>query len=72
MIKVAKPNQDQRFDVPTVGLRTLKTMKRAGLHLLATEAERTLFLEPEAMIAYANKHRIGMVSCPTDNPGRLP
>lgn len=71
VIKVAKPDQDQRFDVPTVGLRTLKTMKRAGLHLLATEANETLFLEPEEMIAFANRHGIGIVSCPADNPAAV-
>lgn len=62
VIKVAKPNQDQRFDVPTVGLRTLKTMRSAGLNVLLTEANETLFLDPEAMVAYANKHGITIVS----------
>lgn len=59
VVKVAKPDQDQRFDVPTVGLRTLKTMKQSGLTVLATEAGQTLFLEPEEMATYANHH--GMV-----------
>ncbi len=56
VVKVAKPNQDQRFDVPTVGVKTLKVMKRAGLRVLATEANETLFLDPEEMIDYANQH----------------
>lgn len=58
-VKVAKPNQDQRFDVPTVGLKTLKRMKSVGLNVLATEANETLFLEPEEMVEYANRQ--GMV-----------
>jgi DUF1009 family protein len=67
VVKVAKPDQDQRFDIPTVGLRTLKRMRTAGLHMLATEANRTLFLEPEEMAAYADKHRMIILS--TKHPG---
>jgi DUF1009 family protein len=62
VVKVAKPQQDDRFDVPTVGLRTLKTMKKAGLTLLATEANATLFLDAEAMVAYAQRHHMGIIS----------
>ncbi|MEB3286629.1 MAG: UDP-2,3-diacylglucosamine diphosphatase LpxI [Vampirovibrionales bacterium] len=67
VVKVAKPDQDQRFDVPTVGLRTLQTMRQAGLDTLATEANETLFLEKEAMIAYANRHKMVIVS--VSHPG---
>lgn len=62
VVKVAKPDQDQRFDIPTVGLRTLKTMHRAGLHMLVTEAGQTLYLEPEEMKAYANRHNMIILS----------
>lgn len=62
VVKVAKPDQDQRFDIPTVGLRTLKTMRKAGLHMLVTEADQTLYLEPEEMIAFANRHDMIMLS----------
>jgi DUF1009 family protein len=62
VVKVAKPNQDQRFDIPTVGLRTLKTMRRAGLHMLVTEANQTLYLEPEEMANFANRHKMIIVS----------
>ena len=62
VIKVAKPNQDQRFDIPTVGLRTLKTMRKAGLHMLVTEANQTLYLEPEEMVAFANRHKMIILS----------
>lgn len=67
VVKVAKPNQDQRFDIPTVGLRTLKTMRKAGLHVLVTEADQTLYLEPEAMAAYADRHKMVILS--TAQPG---
>lgn len=62
VVKVAKPGQDQRFDIPTVGLRTLKHMKAAGLHMLVTEAHQTLYLEPEAMAKFADKHNLVILS----------
>jgi UDP-2,3-diacylglucosamine hydrolase len=62
LIKVAKPNQDQRFDIPTVGLRTLKTMKNAGLHMLATQAHETLYLEPEKMAEFADRNNMIILS----------
>jgi UDP-2,3-diacylglucosamine hydrolase len=67
VVKVAKPNQDQRFDIPTVGLRTLKTMRKAGLHMLVTEAEQTLYLEPEEMAAYADRHNLIILSTADPN-----
>jgi len=67
VVKVAKPDQDQRFDIPTVGLRTLKTMRSTGLRVLVTEANRTLYLEPEEMAAFANRHNLAIWS--TANPG---
>lgn len=69
VVKVAKPGQDQRFDIPTVGLRTLKTMRKAGLHMLVTEANQTLYLEPDEMAAFADKHNMIILS--TANPGEL-
>lgn len=67
VVKVAKPDQDQRFDIPTVGLRTLKTMYKAGLDMLVTEARQTFYLEPEEMVAFANRHN--MIIWSTENPG---
>lgn len=61
--KVAKPFQDSRFDVPAVGLRTLKTMQKQGLRFLVTEAQSTLFLDPLAtMQAYARQHGLTLIS----------
>ena len=52
VIKVAKPSQDKRFDIPTVGLRTLKTMRRYGANVLAVEAGETFIVEEEKMINF--------------------
>lgn len=56
VVKVAKPNQDKRFDIPAVGLRTLKTMKKYGLKALALESGETIMVEANKMIDFANKH----------------
>ena len=58
VVKVAKPNQDVRFDVPAVGLATLQSMIDSGCSLLAMEAGRTLFVEQEKVIAMADSHHI--------------
>lgn len=58
--KVAKPNQDNRFDVPTVGLKTLKAMNAGSI--LAFEANKTFFIEQEQSIKYANANDISIVS----------
>ncbi len=58
VVKVAKPEQDMRFDIPTVGLRTLKIMKKHGANVLALEADRTIIVEQEKMIDYANRHKM--------------
>src|SRR5271168_5143979 len=55
VIKVAKPNQDMRFDVPVVGLRTIEAMKRAGATCLALDAGRCLVFDKAAVIAAANE-----------------
>jgi DUF1009 family protein len=54
VVKVAKPQQDPRFDVPTVGLTTLRTLVRGGGGALAVEAGATLVLEREALVAEAD------------------
>ncbi len=61
VVKTAKPNQDLRFDVPAVGLQTLESMIDSGCAVLAMEAERTIFVEQEEVIAKANKH--GIIIC---------
>jgi UDP-2,3-diacylglucosamine hydrolase len=61
VVKTAKPKQDDRFDVPTVGLRTLRTMKKVGLTVLATEVNATIYLDFPAMNCFAEAHQIAIV-----------
>ncbi len=61
VVKIAGKNQDLRFDIPTVGVRTLKVMKRAGLSCLALEEEKTFILEKQRFIEFANKNSISLV-----------
>jgi DUF1009 family protein len=58
MVKVAKPGQDMRFDVPVIGPVTLETAAEAGLSVIAVEAGRTLLLEKDKLSAGAARHRI--------------
>lgn len=53
VVKVAKPRQDMRFDVPVVGARTLDVMREAGARVLALEAGRTLLLDKDPFLAQA-------------------
>lgn len=63
LVKVGKPNQDMRFDVPTFGFETLKTMVRTGANVLAIEADRSIFIEPQdELIAFADENNIAIVS----------
>jgi len=61
VVKVAKPNQDMRFDVPVVGIPTIETMITSGATCLALTAEKTLLFDREEMIALADKHKIAIV-----------
>jgi DUF1009 family protein len=61
IIKVAKPNQDMRFDVPVIGLATIQAMRRAGAAALSIDAGRTLVLDGEDVFASANEARIAIV-----------
>ena len=62
VVKVAKPKQDKRFDIPAVGLRTLKTMKRYKANLLAVEANETIIVNQEEVIKYADEHKIVLMA----------
>ncbi len=61
VIKMSKPNQDLRFDVPVVGSKTIKTMIKAHASCLAIEANKTLVIDEEACVRLANKHAICIV-----------
>ncbi len=62
VIKVAKPRQDMRFDVPTVGVQTLQTMQEAGARVLAIECGMTILLDEPAVLAMAERLGIAIVS----------
>lgn len=62
VVKVAKPEQDDRFDVPTVGLQTLKTMVESGCTALAIEAGKTLLVERDEVLALANEKGIAITA----------
>ncbi len=62
VVKVSKPTQDKRFDIPAVGLGTLKTLRKAKGKLLAMEAGETIIVDQKEMIDYANKHNIIVMS----------
>ena len=61
VVKVAKPNQDMRFDVPVVGLPTITAMRAAGATCLCIEAGRTLLFDREAMVAAADEAGIAFL-----------
>jgi DUF1009 family protein len=61
VVKVAKPNQDMRFDVPVVGLATIETMRAAGATCLVVEAGRTLLFDLAAMVTAADEAGIALV-----------
>jgi len=72
VVKVAKPQQDMRFDVPTIGLQTLQTMVEAGAKVLAVEAERTILLDQTDVIDFANRHRLVIVALKEEPAGLTP
>lgn len=62
VIKVAKPQQDMRFDVPTVGMGTIQTIHQAGGSVLAIEAKKTVIIDHPQVVDYAARHGISIVS----------
>jgi DUF1009 family protein len=62
VVKVAKPQQDMRFDVPTVGVRTLRTMVAAGARVLAIESGRTILLDDAEFREFAAYHKLTIVA----------
>jgi DUF1009 family protein len=60
VVKIAKPGQDLRFDVPVIGVKTIETMARAGASCLAVDAGRCLLLDGEAMTRAADEAAIAV------------
>lgn len=68
VVKVAKPDQDMRFDVPVVGVPTIETMLAAGATCLSVTAGKTLMFDKEKMLELANRNKICVVaSAPKQN-----
>ncbi len=61
VVKVAKPNQDMRFDVPVVGVSTIETMKAAGATVLSVDAGKTLMIDGDAVVRAADAAGIAIV-----------
>lgn len=61
VVKVSKPKQDMRFDVPVVGLNTIETFQEAGGGIIAVEAGKTLMLDRDRLVSWANGEKIGLV-----------
>jgi hypothetical protein len=61
VVKVAKPNQDMRFDVPVVGVRTIESMRRAGATAISIDAGRTLVVDGQAFVDAADAAGIAVV-----------
>lgn len=62
IVKVSKPKQDMRFDIPVVGLNTVKNLVKAGAKVLAIEADKTIFIDREQSIELAEKKGISIVA----------
>ncbi len=72
VVKVAKPQQDMRFDVPTIGLGTVKTLVEAGGRVLAVEAGKTIIVDEPKVVAYAQRHRLTLVAISHSDLARQP
>ncbi|HSM87246.1 MAG TPA: UDP-2,3-diacylglucosamine diphosphatase LpxI [Candidatus Limnocylindrales bacterium] len=62
VVKVAKPNQDMRFDVPVVGVKTIETMQHAGATCLAVDAGKCLLLDGDNVVTAANRAGIALLA----------
>lgn len=61
VVKVAKPNQDMRFDVPAIGINTIRSMISAKAKVLAFEAGKTIIIDKEELLVLANAHNMIIV-----------
>jgi len=61
LVKICKPNQDFRFDVPSVGMKTIETMNQYDVRVLAIEAEKTVVFDRSEMIRVANENNIAII-----------
>ncbi len=66
LVKVAKPNQDMRFDVPTIGVATIENLVRAKARVLAIEAGRTILIDRSDVVELADRHGLTIVAIAPD------
>lgn len=62
VVKVAKPNQDERFDIPTIGEKTIEILAKHGSGILAFEAHKTIIAGKEKVIQAADKNNVGLIA----------
>jgi hypothetical protein len=70
VVKVSKPKQDMRFDVPVVGEGTLDAMREAGARVLAIDAARTLLIDRAAFLERADRDGVAIVGLRPPDPAR--
>jgi len=64
VVKVCKPDQDTRFDVPAIGAQTIQTMSEAGVGVLVVEAGKAVVFDREEMVELADRYKISIVALP--------
>ena len=64
LVKVAKPQQDMRFDVPTIGTSTIEGLHKAGARVLAIEADKTIVIDQPEVVALADRYGLTIVALP--------
>ena len=69
LVKVAKPQQDMRFDVPTIGSSTIENLKKAGGKVLAIEAGKTIVIDQAEVVALADRYGLTIVAVEADELG---
>ena len=62
VVKVAKPQQDMRFDVPTIGCQTIESIRKGGGRVLAVEAGKTILIDEAETVALADRYGISIVA----------
>ncbi|MCL2346826.1 MAG: UDP-2,3-diacylglucosamine diphosphatase LpxI [Planctomycetaceae bacterium] len=67
VLKVAKPQQDMRFDLPCFGMQTMKTLADAGAKVLVVEADRSIFINKQDLVDFADKNDIAIVALLDDD-----
>ncbi len=70
VVKIAKPNQDMRFDVPFFGMDTIKSVAESGASVLVMEAGKTIFINREEVVDYADQHNLCVMILSEEDAGK--